>query len=423
MNLQRKKLTNNSEILYVDIPDAKSTTIMFLVKVGSRYEDEKMSGIAHFVEHMMFKGTKTRPTSKDVGMAIETIGGSSNAFTSTDYTGYYIKVPVTNSQKALPILTDMLTEGLFDIGEIEKERGVIIEEIRMYEDNPTSKVRSFWDEKFFGNSPLGRDIAGSIQTVSSFSRDEFINFVKTHYASENLLVVIAGKIDFEQSVEFLNSSLKSMNQAIESKYEGYATSKIKSEIYNLHKPIEQSHLVLGTYSINRFDEDRYKFKVFSSILGSGFGSRLFQVIRDQLGLAYYVYPHQESLDDIGIFQIGLGVENSKVNKAIEAVMRELKNIMNGDFGDEELERAKNYMLGNIITDFETTDDLAYWYGLQILHKGEYDLPEEVMKRIESVTKDDIVGVANRVFADQGFMLVGVTPNKEIDSNLKSSLYL
>jgi predicted Zn-dependent peptidase len=419
----RKKLRNKSELIYIEEPNAKATTIMFLVKVGSRYENSKESGIAHFVEHMMFKGTKSRPSSKAVGMAIETIGGSSNAFTSNDYTGYYIKVPEFNSNEALPILVDMLTEGLFDQKEIEKERGVIIEEIRMYEDRPMNKVRSFWEEKFFGNTPLGRDIAGSIETVSSFNREDLIQFIAKHYGSKNLYVVIAGKIDIEESEVFLNNSMDKLSQQVDSRYRKYKETKIESAVHNLRKPIEQSHIVVGTYSLNRSDEDRYKLKVFSSILGSGFGSRLFQVIRDELGLAYYVYANQQSYDDIGVYQIGLGVENTKVFKAVEAVMKEISNIMKGDFSDEELERAKNFMLGNLITDFETTDDLAYWYGLQILHHDKFRTPDEVMNLVRDVKRADVVEIANRIFKDQSFMLAAVSPHEELDRKINGVLNL
>lgn len=417
------ELGNKFRVLHLPRETSLSVTVMVLVRVGSRYENKKDSGIAHFVEHMFFKGTEIRPTSKDIGNAIEMIGGSSNAFTSYDYTGYYIKVPKEKFAEATEILSDMIKNGTFDQSEIDKERGVIIEEIKMYEDRPMSKVGSIWSTEFFGDTPLGRDIAGTEESVSQLNKEDFIDFVGKNYVGNDMLFVAAGGVDSAEVVDVAKKHFSELNEGKVRAFDNYSRDEKESKVINLQKPLEQSHLMIGGYSYNRGYENKFILKVAQAMLSQGFSSRLFQVIRDQLGLAYYVYSRTQSFEDIGVFNIGLGVENSKVELAVEAVMKELTSLINGDFDDQELLRAKNYMLGNLVTDLENSDDLGLWYGLQKLLSDDIHTVEEVKNKIQKVTRDQIIDELQKVLKGQNLLLAGVTPHESLSNNIKDHLVL
>lgn len=423
MKVEKFELANKLRLLTVPDKNSNSVSVLVLVGVGSRYEEKSVSGLAHFVEHMFFKGTKKRPTSKDIAMAMEKIGGSSNAFTSHDYTGYYIKTPKEQFDKALEIMADMIQNGLFRIEEIERERGVIIEEIRMYEDRPMNKVRQVWLENFFGDTPLGRDIAGSIDTVSNMTQANFKDFVKNEYTGENMVVAIAGGIESEYVRAKVEERFNNLKIGEKTVYEKYSKKVVEPSIHNLCKPIEQSHLFLGTYGHERSYKNRYALSVANTILSEGFGSRLFQEIRDKLGLAYYVYAGFDSFDEIGVFNIGMGVENSKVNSAVEAVMTQLREVINGKFDDEELERAKNYMLGSLITEMEASDEIAAWHGLQELLLEKVETIDEVKKEIEKIDREIIVQEMHKVFDGQSMLLASVSPHKNLSESLKDSLVI
>ncbi|MBD3362116.1 hypothetical protein GF362_00165 [Candidatus Dojkabacteria bacterium] len=423
MSVSLEKLENGMRVLYIPQESMLSTTIMILVKVGSRYEDKVNNGIAHFVEHMFFKGTKKRPSSKAIGMAIERIGGNSNAFTSFDYTGYYIKVPKENLSEALKILADLMKNGLFKQEEIEKERGVIKEEIRMYEDNPMRKVSSLWFSEFFGDTPLGRDIAGTIESVDSMDRKFFMDFVDKYYVGDNILLTVSGGTEKEKTKELIIKNFSDLPNGSSKKFQNYEKQERKSKIKNFHKPLEQSHLILGGYSFPRDYQNKYTLKVGQAILSQGFGSRLFQVIRDKLGLAYYIYSKHQNLEEIGVFQIGLGVENSKVKLAVRALIEELRHIFKGNFDQEELERAKNYLLGGLVTDMENTDDFAVWYGLQELLMNRYDTIDEVKKQILGVQKNDVIDEMQKIYSGQNLLLVGLTPHQDLDGDIEDLLSL
>ncbi len=423
MRMDKTELPNGLRFLTIPVKASFSATIMVLVSAGSRYETSKNSGIAHFVEHMMFKGTEKRPSSKIIGMDIETIGGSSNAFTSYDYTGYYIKVPAEQIHNASEIMADMIKNGLFEEKEIEKERGVIIEEIRMYEDRPMSKVSSIWFDKFFGDTPLGRDIAGSVETVSKIKREDFQKFRNTFYHGKDLVVVLAGNLDSIDPKMMVEELFGDISIGHESSFEVYSKEERQKEIFQIKKSIEQSHLMIGGYGHNRNYKDKYKFKVADAILSEGFGSKLFQVIRDELGVAYYVYSSLTGLNDIGVYRIGLGVENSKIEIAVKAVIEEIRKLIEGKFDDDDLIRAKNYLLGNLVTDLESSDEIAIWFGIQELLLNKTLSVEEVKKEIMSVTKEDIISVSNDVFANQNLLMTAVTPEVEIKDGLSENLYL
>ncbi len=412
MQIIKKKYKNGLRNLNVLTQDTQAVTIMFLIAVGSRYENKDEKGLAHFVEHTIFKGTKKRPSSKQIGMEIESLGGSSNAFTSYDYTGYYIKVPAVNFLSSFEILSDMFKNSLFSAKEIEKERGVIIEEIRMYEDRPTSKVAQVWFQNFFQDNNLGENITGKIENIKTIKQSQFFEFINKHYYAENVLLVISGNVDegqINKGIEkfcmdipsYKQKSKDEVNKSNFEKFEFQETEKRKKNI-EIEKQVEQAHIVLGGKGIKRDDESRFAFQVANAILASGFGSRLFQVIRDELGLAYYIYSKISAFEETGVFTIGLGVDKGRVDKAIEAVKEQLKQIKETNFTKKEFERAKNYLLGNLVTELETSDDIASFYGMQeLLQTKQYSL-QETKEKILHVSLEDISEITNQVFNEENY---------------------
>jgi predicted Zn-dependent peptidase len=403
MEVIDKTYSNKLRSLSVLSQDTQAVTVMFLVGVGSRYETESEAGLAHFVEHTLFKGTKKRPSSKQIGTEIESLGGSTNAFTSQDYTGYYIKSPAVNYENTFEILADMFKNPLFDEQEIEKEKGVIVEEIRMYEDRPPSKVSQEWMSNYFTGNNLGKDIAGTIDSVKAMKREQFLQYMNKHYYAENILVVVAGNVEQQQVEDMVTKHCQDIQPLQEGKKASHFTPFRPSadlqrpKQISIEKDVQQTHIVMGGQSIERDNDMRFALQVANAILGEGFGSRLFQVIRDELGLAYYVYSRLMSFNETGVYQIGMGVDSSRADQAMEAVKKQISEVVSGKFSKEEFERAKNYILGRIITDMETTEDIAGYYGMQeLLNKEKYTI-EEARKRIENVSIEEVIHVSEKIF--------------------------
>ncbi|MFQ5492598.1 MAG: M16 family metallopeptidase [Candidatus Dojkabacteria bacterium] len=413
MRIEKKTLKNNLRALLVHDVNSPSVTILALVGIGSRYENKNASGLAHFVEHTIFKGTSKRPTSRKIGMDIELLGGTSNAFTSYDYTGYYIKVPKHNAMQAFEILTDMVKNSLFAETEIEKERGVISEEIRMYEDIPRAKIRQIFNSTLFRDNPLGRDIAGSIKSVAGLKRETFLEFVEENYTGENLLLSLGGGFDITEVESFINDNYGDLSAGKKATFEKMSRVKLKKKVKFTTKKLEQTHIVMGGFGYQRNFEKRFAYQVGNAMLSSGFGSRLFQVLRDELGLAYYVSSAISSFADIGRFTISMGVDNSKAVKAINAVINELNNLKSGNFSGEELKRAKNFLIGSLTTQLETSDDVASWYGLMALLKEEFLTSDEIIKKIAKVSQDEVIEVWREVLNNDNLLITGLGPKSKV----------
>ncbi len=407
MQIIRQTYPNGLKSLSVLSKDTQAVTIMFLVKVGSRYEAVSEQGLAHFLEHTLFKGTSERPSSKQIGMEIESLGGSTNAFTSYDYTGYYIKAPAINFKPTFAILADMFRNSIFAEKELERERGVIIEEIRMYEDRPPSKVAQSWLSNFFRENPLAGDIAGTIESVREIKREQFLGFMEKHYYAENVLIVVSGNIEqgsIEEEISKYCLGIPSRGEKLVSQYQQFEFAEHSGRARNIEiiKEVEQTHVVLGGLALPRDHSQRFALQVANAILGAGFGSRLFQVIRDELGLAYYVYSRISSFTDVGIFQIGMGVDAKRVDEAIAATKKELTAVVEGQFTNDEFNRAKNYLLGNIVTELETSEDVASFYGMQEILEKEQLTIDQLREQILAVTLDDVHEVAGQIFKEENY---------------------
>lgn len=408
MNPNKYQLSNGTRVVVTPIKDISSVTIMVLVAAGSRHEGASNNGVAHYIEHTFFKGSTNRPSSIQIAMDTELMGANSNAFTSYEYTGYYIKVPKDNFKKSVEILADMLLNPLFSEEELDKERGVIIEEIRMYEDIPRERVRQSFMENVFKDNPLAQDIAGTVESMQNMHRDELLNFVDANYNSSNIVISIAGSVTPDEAMEVLNQEFAGIQNGSVASFEKMEGYKLDSKVDVINDKTQQTHLIMGSFANPRKSPKRYAEKIGNSILSYGFGASLFQVIREQLGLAYYVGSRTSNFSDIGLFSVSMGVNSNNTQVAVDAVINELVKLSRGEFSDQDLERAKNYLIGNYTTELEATDDIAQLFGLQELLSGELESFSTIKSNIEAVTREDIINTWQEIIVPDNFYMSVIT---------------
>jgi predicted Zn-dependent peptidase len=319
MNVVLTKLNNKASCLFVTDQNAPGFSIIVQFKAGARCEKQKDNGIAHLLEHMIFKGTKKTPNPKELAFKIENLGANVNASTSQEFTSYYISGPKENAIKIMRFLAELLMEPIFDDFELQKEKQVIFEEIRMYEDQPQDKVLDIFLKTLFGAHPLGRNIAGTIDTVTNLTADNCIDFINNNYSASNMLLVISGNFDIKEIEKELNNNFASWPEKDVKKDQQFEKVTTKHRLLNNQKQLEQTHLVIGGYFPGYKNMDinnRMAFSLGRVLLAGGFGSMLMQKIREELALSYYLYLHQEQFEETGYYAIGMGVNSTKRDIAI-----------------------------------------------------------------------------------------------------------
>lgn len=418
---KKQVLKNGLRVITVPLRDATSATVLALFSTGSKYETKEINGLSHFLEHMMFKGTKKRPTPISISEELDRVGGSYNAFTSHEETGYWVKVDYTHVDLALDIVSDMLLNSKFDKKEMEKERGVIMEEMNMVKDNPRRYV---WDLLFrlmYGDQPAGWDIIGTKEIISKVPREELVKYYKSQYGAENMILVVAGKFDQNQILKKINKYFAHLN--LQKPYEKLRVleQQKKSESLINFKETDQTHLCLSFRAFDIFDDRRYALAVLSLILGEGMSSRLFVRIREKHGLAYTVHSTVENSSDCGFLAIYAGVGNDKVKKALTETLDEIKKIKSRGVTDAELKKAKDNFKGKTLIGLETSDEWASFVGGQEVITKKILSPEEILKKINKLTKKDILEVAREIFKNEKMNLALIGPfkeKKEFDDILK-----
>ncbi len=399
-------LPNGIRVLTIPRKESPSVVAMVIVGVGSRYETAKQSGIAHFIEHNVFKGTVKRPNRGQVTNEIESIGGEMNAATSAEYTYYYAKSAPNGVSTILDVVMDVSTNMTFPKEDIEIERGNVLEEIRLMKDTPPKRLlREYLDFVWEGNS-LGRDTLGTEENVSRFTREDMLTFVKNAYAKDNIMVVVAGNFDKERVVSMVNNfySSASIPDFTSASYEPVVKTPIGPRVLLSSNEGQQAHIALGVTTFGNSDKRRFTLAVMNTIFGEGFGSRLFKKIRDELGLAYYVGSAHWEFVDTGLWFARAGVRIDKVDDAIKAITDELRLFKDINVTDDELSRAKAFISGRTLLGVETSDDVAGWYGFQAMLEDEVLSPQEAVNRINKVTKDDIKKLAVELIDDKRFSL-------------------
>ncbi|MCX7779327.1 MAG: insulinase family protein [Negativicutes bacterium] len=405
---QKTVLPNGVRVVSETIPYVKSVAIGVWIGTGSRYEQEDNHGVSHFIEHLMFKGTKKR-TAKDIAETVDAVGGQLNAFTAKEHTCYYIKVIDTHVDLGMDILSDMLLSSKFDPEDIKREREVVIEEINMYEDAPDELVHDLHLDRVWSGHELGRNILGSKDSIAQLDQRKIYDYYRSHYTADNLVVAGAGNLTHEQLV------------ALSEKYFGYLSGKklpVKDRPPQLTparsviaKDTEQVHLCLGTASVPQNSPELYTAHILNNILGGGISSRLFQSIREERGLAYSVYSYQTNYSDAGLFTVYAGTRPGNTAQVIELITTNIADAKNNGITEAELIKAQEQLKGGLLLGLESSSSRMSRIGKLEITLGKYVTLDEVVAKIERVTLADLNEMANRLFTPQNMCLTVLGPVK------------
>ncbi|MFZ0215636.1 MAG: pitrilysin family protein [Candidatus Dormiibacterota bacterium] len=387
------ELTGGARLLTAPLPDRASASLVLMFGVGSRFEDDRIGGISHFIEHLAFKGTRRRPTSKAIAEAIEGVGGVMNASTDKEVTMYWARVPADRLELAVDVLGDIVSDSQLSAPDVERERMVILEELKMYLDQPQDYVHSLFEEVMWPDHPLGRDIIGTVESVSSTTRDDLIAYLSEHYRPRNLVAGASGGIDPDRAARLVDEHLALPGSGAASNHQTAPGPLASGNVRLLRKDTEQAHLCLGARGLSYLDDDRYVLDLVTTILGEGMSSRLFLEIREQRGLAYDVHAYTSKHRDAGYFGIYMGVDPQKAQEAVEAAVAELRRIIDEPVPVEELTKAKEFVKGRLRLGLEGTNALASWLCQQVLLTGRTQTIDEVLAKVEAVTAEDVRRVA------------------------------
>ncbi|MBN1325558.1 insulinase family protein [Candidatus Falkowbacteria bacterium] len=408
-------LKNGMPVILVPKKDSQSLTILVLFKVGSRYEDIKIHhGVSHFIEHLMFKGTKKYPTTLDISKTLDGIGAEYNAYTAKDHTGYYIKANAEKLELVCDVLSEMLNNSLFDADEIEKEKGVIIEEIKMYEDTPIQHAEILFEEQIFSGNNLGPCIAGTIDSIKNMNRQKIVDYMNSFYEPKNGVIVISGKID-KKAEKILNNYFtqeKKANEMFLQKFEEFKDIQNQKRVLLNYKDTKQVHLALGVPAYSYSHPDLYALYVLGAILGGNMSSRLFINVREKRGLCYYIRAQVDVYQDTGDLMIRAGLDKDKIHEAIEVIIQELKKLKDQGITADELDKAKEFLKGRMILQLEELNELAEYFGRQFILTDKLLTPEEKIEKIFAITREDVSRVASNLLKTEKLNLVMVSPFKD-----------
>jgi predicted Zn-dependent peptidase len=406
---QRDTLGNGLRVLRADMPQVQSVTCMIMLAAGSRYETPDTNGIAHFAEHMFFKGTERRPSAREIGIEVDGLGGEFNAFTSKEYTGYYVKCAADYRDRALDVLVDMLRHSKFDPEEIEREKGVIVEEMNMYYDTPRDFIGGVYEQLLYGDQPLGWDIIGRKETVRAANRDTFLGYVDRWYKPERMVVGLGGRLDGDPlaTVERLLGDLEPADTGAPAPVELGADGGPQVTIHR--KDSDQAHLVLGVRSYPLGHPDRYALQLLSTVLGTGMSSRLFTEVRERRGLAYYVYAHNQSYTDAGSLYSQAGVDINRASEAVETIAREFARIADEEVPADELEKARALAKGRFVLRLENPQGMTLFGLSREVLEGRAEEPDEVLAGLDAFTAEDVQRVARDVIGSHSLQLALIGP--------------
>lgn len=409
---KKKIFKNGLRVITIPMKDNPTVTVLVLVGTGSDYEPKEINGISHFLEHMCFKGTIKRPTSQIISHELDALGCQYNAFTGNEYTGYYAKGDAKNFKQMFDIVSDIYLNSTFPETEMQKEKGVIIEEINMYEDMPSSHVQDIFGEVLYGDQSAGRSTLGTKENINNMIRDNFVNYKKSHYVASNTVVIVSGNVANDDVYKEVNKYFKDVPISISGKKPKTKDMQTKPNVKILYKETDQTHFVLGVRSFNLFDKRNNTLSLLSGVLGAGMSSRLFSKLREEMGVAYYVRAFNQASLDHGSFQISAGVNNTRTKEVLEEIIKECNLLKKEKVSDRELDKVKSLIIGNMKMSLEATDDIANFYGGQELMKKEIKTLEDKIKEIKKVTSSDIQKMAKEIFKTKNLNLAVIGPFKE-----------
>ncbi len=397
IKFKKKTLGNGLRVVAAPMENTQAVTLMVLVGVGSRYETKNINGISHFLEHLFFKGTKSRQKPGEVFKDLDKIGAAYNAFTSKETTGFWVKSAKKDFDVSLDIVSDILLEPLLKKEEIEKERGVILQEISMYEDEPRRKVWEILENTLYGNQPIGWDIAGPKEIVEKIKREDIVSYKNKNYLSKNIVVAVSGNVDPCNVFEKIEKSFSKIKK-------GKNKTCLKADVVQrnprvkiLSKDFDQTHLSLAFRAYGMYDEKKYILNLLAVILGGNSSSKLFTEIREKLGLAYYVFAMGDQYMDCGYLGIGTGISHDNLEKTVKKILDVTGKIKKDGISKNDLNFAKSFLRGQTALKLEASDEIASFCAGRELFYEEILQPEEILEKIEKITQDDILKVANEIF--------------------------
>lgn len=420
--LHRNKLENGLDVITVPVKGTEAVCVVIFVKVGSRHEVRRTNGIAHFVEHLMFKGTKRRPKTEMIARELDGVGAEYNAFTTKDHTGYYIKLPREHLALACDILSDMLTGSLLKQEEIDRERGVIFEEIKMYEENPLMHIGDLAEEVMFGDTPLGWRIAGTHDSVKRIKRNDIVKFVTQAYSPSSMVLAVAGAYGKTELKKLIGKWFATMpvGEGKLQKFLAYRSLPSHRPLVQIdHRDTAQVHLALSMRGLAYRDPAIEAAQLLAVIMGGNMSSRLFLEVRERRGLAYYVRADHTAYHDTGTWAVRCGVDQNKAHEALRVVLAEMTKVAKKGVTSEELKRAKEFLRGKITLELEDSAEVAEWYGRQAALIGEVKTPHEKLDKIMAVRAQDVRVMAQAIFRPSLLRLAIIGPYDDKKPFLKA----
>jgi predicted Zn-dependent peptidase len=411
MQYKKTTLKNGLRIITVPMTGTQTATVIVMTGVGSRYETESEAGLSHFIEHMMFKGTQKRPTTLVIAEELDAIGGEYNAFTSKDTTAYYAKVDAQHIETAMDVIADMYLHSKIEEEEIKKEKGAIIQELKMYQDMPARRIGDVFESLLYRNSHLGREIIGYKKTVEKFRRQDFVDYMEKFYVANNTVICVAGKFQEKTILKKLEGYFSQMKKGKKREMEKIVETQNTPAVKIEHKKTDQTHLALGNRAYKANHKNRFALSLLSIILGGNMSSRLFIEVRERRGLAYRIKSNTETYDDCGYFVTQAGVDHGKLEMAVGVILEEYRKIATQKIEERELQKAKDFLKGSAVMHLESSDEVAMFFIEQTLSKKKIMTLEELFAKIDRVTTNDILRVAQEVLREETLNLAVIGPHK------------
>lgn len=412
LNYKKSTLKNGIRVITIPTKNTAAVTSLILIRSGSHYESKELSGIFHYIEHLVFKGSKKYPNAYELRVILDGLGGSYNAFTSVEQTGFYIKTTADKVEKGLDVMSDFLKNPLFSSTEVRKEKGPIIEEIRIRRDTPQNDVYRLFLEIFYGNQPAGQDIAGTEKTIANIKRSDIKNHFDKFYNASNIVVVFAGDVSHVRGVKLANKFLGDVLSGEVAQKPSVLGPGLGGKKVNIkYQKAQQTSFVLGFNGFDIQDSRIYSLIILSDILGGGMSSRLFEEVRDKRGWAYAINANTIIGSDYGLFLIGGGLTNNKFKDALRVIIKELKKIKNSGVTRQELSRTKDRLRADLLLGLETSSNIASYFGKQEILENKLSSPKEELLKFRKVTTSQIKKVANEIFRKDVTRLSLIGPHK------------
>ena len=422
MNYKRKEYANGLNLLTVHVPEAESVVMTVYVKVGSRYEADSVAGVAHFLEHVFFKGSRNYPYPSSISSLVDSIGGDFNASTSKENTEFYIRASKDHFDLIFDVLTDMILNPLFPEEELEKEKGVVIEEINMYQDSPGAQVESNLENIMWPGSPLGREIIGTKETITALARKQVYDFKNKFYQPGNILLGVAGNFDERKVTRKVERTWGTLTPKKTGTLKKVVDKQSAPALHIEFKPTKQAHLALGFKSFEHDNPKNPAAFLLASILGGSMSSRLFMNIREQKGLAYYIRASNGAYFHTGSFTIHAGLKIGSTKEALREILLELRKVKSEIIVDTELQKAKDYIKGKVALGLEDTHQKLDWVLDSFAVRERVKTPQEFFEQIDAVTAKDVQNIANEIFRNERMSLALVGPFKN-QKEFAKELYL